>query len=425
MARAAPIWIFYLLLTVSVSFVFAPNVSAKTLKVGVLAHRGDEPARQRWHPTFEFLSHRISGYRLIVEPLSLQGMSAALDGGGLDLVLTNPGNFHQLTETYKLEPVVSLRTDRSGEPRTGNRLGAVIFVRSDNTAVRGLADIRNKRLGAVSPDAFGGFRIAADTLLRNGINPWRDLEGIEYFGFPQDKIVSAVVNGEIDAGTVRTGVIESMMLQGKLSPSDIRVVNSVRVPGFELALSTQLFPEWVLGASPDVPETLKREIAINLLSLKDEHPAARSGSYAGWSTIAHTGSIMALMKNTELASAGFIPSRSTARLVAIVLAISALLSIAALVWFRRSKKLSRAETATGILWHDGAPVSNVSLTRREQDILGFVEQGLTSKQIARELSISHKTVEYHRSHLLRKFDAQNMTQVVGKTRHASTNDTQS
>ena len=410
-------WVVYFLLTVSVPFLFVPNVSAKMLKVGVLAHRGDEPARQRWHPTFEFLSHSLDDHSLAVVPLSLQGMSAELNEGNLDLVLTNPGNFQQLTETHNLEPVVSLRTERSGEPRTGNRLGAVIFVRSDNATVRGLTDLRNKRLGAVAPDAFGGFRIAADTLLRNGINPWRDLDAIEYFGFPQDTIVTAVINGEIDAGTVRTGVIESMVLQGKLSPADIRVVNSVRVPGFDLALSTQLFPEWVLGASANVPEILKREIAISLLSLKDEHPAVRSGDYAGWSTIAHTGSVTALMKNIELASSGFTLFRSSAWLGGIVLAMMSLLSIMALAVYRRSERFSSAGAGPDVVRHDIASVSNVSLTRREQDILGLVEQGLTSKQIARELSISPKTVEYHRSHLLRKFDAQNMTQVVGKTRH--------
>ncbi len=417
MAKAASISGSYFLLTVFVSFVFAPTASAKTFEVGVLAHRGDELARKRWQPTFDFLSHSLKDHSLTVMPLSLQGMSAALDEGNLDLVLTNPGNFQRLTVAYKLEPVVSLRTERSGKPRTGNRLGAVIFVRSDNASVRGLADLRSKRLGAVAPDAFGGFKVAADTLLRNGVNPWRDLDAIEYFGFPQDKIVAAVLKGDIDAGTVRTGVIESMVLQGKLSPSDIRVVNTVRIPGFELALSTDLFPEWVLGASPNVPETLKREIAIRLLSLQDDHPAVLSGNYAGWSTIAHTGSISALMDKIEQASKGFPFSRSTTGLLAVFLVAILLLSNLALMGFRRMKRRRRTRVPAETQRHNDGPVAGVSLTPREQDILSFIEQGFTSKQIARELEISPKTVEFHRSHLLRKFDAHNMTQVVGRVHH--------
>ena len=56
----------------------------------------------------------------------------------------------------------------------------------------------------------------------------------------------------------------------------------------------------------------------------------------------------------------------------------------------------------------------IPLTPREHEILLLVEQGLTSKQIARDLGISPKTVEYHRGHLMRKYEAQNMTEVVSK-----------
>jgi len=57
----------------------------------------------------------------------------------------------------------------------------------------------------------------------------------------------------------------------------------------------------------------------------------------------------------------------------------------------------------------------VHLTPREQEILTMIGQGLTTKQIARDLAISPKTVEFHRGHLLKKFEANTMAEVVQRT----------
>lgn len=49
----------------------------------------------------------------------------------------------------------------------------------------------------------------------------------------------------------------------------------------------------------------------------------------------------------------------------------------------------------------------VQLTRREREILSHLSEGLTSKEIALQLDISHRTVEVYRAKLLRKFHVSN------------------
>jgi FixJ family two-component response regulator len=44
------------------------------------------------------------------------------------------------------------------------------------------------------------------------------------------------------------------------------------------------------------------------------------------------------------------------------------------------------------------------LSSREREVLGFLLNGATSKQIARDLSISYKTVDVHRANILRKLE---------------------
>lgn len=48
-----------------------------------------------------------------------------------------------------------------------------------------------------------------------------------------------------------------------------------------------------------------------------------------------------------------------------------------------------------------------TLTRREREIVSFLGEGLTSKEIAQRLDISYRTVEVYRAKLLKKFDMPN------------------
>ena len=52
------------------------------------------------------------------------------------------------------------------------------------------------------------------------------------------------------------------------------------------------------------------------------------------------------------------------------------------------------------------------LTEREREIMGLAVQGLTSKLIAKDLGISHRTVEQHRSRLLDKLGVGSISELV-------------
>ena len=62
---------------------------------------------------------------------------------------------------------------------------------------------------------------------------------------------------------------------------------------------------------------------------------------------------------------------------------------------------------------DDPPPSDV-LTARERDVLDGIARGLTNKEIAGELGISHRTVETHRESLMRKLGIRT---VAGLTRY--------
>jgi PAS domain S-box-containing protein len=61
---------------------------------------------------------------------------------------------------------------------------------------------------------------------------------------------------------------------------------------------------------------------------------------------------------------------------------------------------------------DDRPV--VSLTPRERDVAILTCRGLSAKEIGAELNLSYRTIETHRAHLLQKFGAKKLPELVAK-----------
>ena len=57
-------------------------------------------------------------------------------------------------------------------------------------------------------------------------------------------------------------------------------------------------------------------------------------------------------------------------------------------------------------------IPDTSLTRRERQVVGYLSKGMTSKEIARHLSLSPRTIEDYRTNLRKKFGARNTTELL-------------
>ena len=98
------------------------------------------------------------------------------------------------------------------------------------------------------------------------VDPFKDLAELKFNGFPQDNIVYAVMNGKVDAGTIRTGILENMALNGKVELDKIRVLENRNVEGFQFLHSTRLYPEWPLAKLKHTPDALASRLVVALLS---------------------------------------------------------------------------------------------------------------------------------------------------------------
>ncbi len=269
-----------------------------TIRIGVLAHRGHAQALNRWSSMAEYLSSKIIGYHFKIVPLDLNDMRSAVQNGGIQFTLTNPGNYADLETRFGISRIATLQTREGNQTRV--RYGAVIITRADNTAIKNLKDLRGKSFMAVSENAFGGFQMAWRELAYYGIDPFKDLSELQFAGFPQDKIVFAVANANIDAATVRAETFARMVESGVINRKDFRVLNQQLNTDNPFPVSTRLYPEWPFATLKDTPRELATRVTQALLSMTDNHPAALATRSAGWTIPLDYSPVNELMRDLKI-----------------------------------------------------------------------------------------------------------------------------
>ena len=249
------------------------------IHIGVRAHSGHDIAIKKWSGTAQYLNQKIQGYNFIIQPIvEFDDMKQAVKDNKIDFVLTNPAAYIELEKEYGVSRIATL-INRRGEDAT-KEFGAIIFTHAKRFDINTLSDLKEKSYMGVHSQAFGGWWMALGELKKNNINPFQYCKKISFAG-TQESVVFSVLNGQVDAGTVRTGIIERLARNGDINLNDIKILNQ-RKDNFSLPHSTELYPEWPIAKTSQASPVLSERIAQALFEMKPENMAAITGNYTGW-----------------------------------------------------------------------------------------------------------------------------------------------
>ncbi len=259
------------------------NIALETVRIGVLAKRGPAIALARWSPTADYLSRTIPGYRFVVTPLDFEEIPPVAKARGIDFLLANSAIYVQSEHDFRAFRIATMNNRSGAYPL--DKFGGVIFTRRDNTQINNLEDLQQHTLAAVNATSLGGFLMTWRELKESGIDIKQESQ-ILYLG-THDAVVHAVLNEQVDAGTVRTDTLEKMATAGSIDLNNIKIIHPLSGDDFPLLRSTRLYPEWPMAALPHVPKPLVNAVAHALLSMPPEDPAAVASKTFGWSVPAN------------------------------------------------------------------------------------------------------------------------------------------
>ncbi len=251
------------------------------VRVAVLAQRGENYASASWQPTADYLNQKLPGYHFTVTPMDFSAIRQAVADGTTDFVITNSGMYLDFDIQYGINRIATLK-NRWRDKRYMT-FGGVIFRHAGRNDIRTLADLKGKTFMAVDESSLGGWQAAWGALHDAGVDPYRDFRFLS-FGGTHDAVVYAVLDGRMDAGTVRTDTLERMAAEGKIRMENFVVLDEKAEPGkdFPFVLSTRLYPEWPIAALKHTARGLAEKVAVALMSMPEDSPAAQAASSAGW-----------------------------------------------------------------------------------------------------------------------------------------------
>ena len=266
------------LLLVLLSFALKPAL-AQPVRICVLAKRGPEKCLNRWKATAEYLSRSIPSHSFKIVPLSFDAIIPAVAHEECDFVLVTPAIYVDLESRFGVSRIATLKNLVEG--RTQTRFGGVVFCKADRGDINTLKDLEHKRFAAPHPTSFAAWIAVQLELKHAGIDPYRDFKSLDFPG-THDAVVYAVRDGKVDAGSVRTDILERMARKGEIELKEFRVVSPRKDSGFPLLHTTRLYPEWPFAKSRSTSDRLAEQVSAALLKMPKDSPAALDARIAGW-----------------------------------------------------------------------------------------------------------------------------------------------
>lgn len=269
--------LFFLLL---IGFFSSSSILAQdTIRIGVLANRGEAKSQQAWQETVDYLHDELPNYHFEITPLSFNKMEAAVKQKEIDLLFCNPANSILFEVRYGLTQIATLQKLYQGQEYS--EYGSVFLTRKDNLNINRLTDLKGKKIATVDRLSMGGCLLPRELLQTHGLNLEDDAKTL-IFTQNHDEVVFTVLSGHADIGMVRTGILEEMVKLGDINLEDIKILHPLTYPNFPFLVSTDLIPEWPLTKLSHFSNDISLEIVRELYELSEQEENNKSVSNYGW-----------------------------------------------------------------------------------------------------------------------------------------------
>jgi len=212
---------------------------------------------------------------ILLRPIHVKSFISTIQDVEFDILLLQPVQTLVAQEKYGYLRLTTIRKS------SGTHFAGVIFAHKDSGIKTG-KDLMGKRVASMKHGvAAGAYLFQVYHLMQQGIDPHKDFAEFREVT-KQQNIVNAVKMKLIDAGFIRSGLLESLDKAGKVSLEDFAIVDQKTDPRLNQLHSTVLYPEWSVSVSAKMDKDLVEVAKKALLKIQPEDKAAVAGSFLGF-----------------------------------------------------------------------------------------------------------------------------------------------
>jgi phosphonate transport system substrate-binding protein len=222
--------------------------AADSVKVGMVPDAGaTQVSIEEKAPLRDYLAKATGTKVDLIIPTNYNATVEALGNGSLDFAYLGALTYVKAHDRYGVLPLVQRSADKNFHS---------LFITQAGAAIQKLADCKGKRFAFGDINSTSGHLIPFDELKKAGIDADQDMQ-IRYTG-SHAATVKAVEGGAADAGALDETVYHSMISEGKVDGSKVRIF-----------LTSPPFVDYVWVARKDAGQAQREGFAKAFLSLKE------------------------------------------------------------------------------------------------------------------------------------------------------------
>jgi len=249
------------------------TVQASQITFGVQTSRGTAKALNKWGKLSEYLE-AVVGHSVKLVPLKPNQTVDAVKAGKVQFMLSNPVLAVVLLKENGSTSLLTLKK------KTGHQFAGVILSKKGSD-IKTAEDLKGKKVMAYQFNkSAAAYVFQMKHLKDKGIDPRKHFKIFREAKY-QDDIVMAVDKGLMDAGFVKTGLLENMSKQGTVSMSNFNIVDQ-KFDDFALVHSTELYPAWTVTVSPSVNKQLSVKVKAALLKITMRDAVSKQADIVGF-----------------------------------------------------------------------------------------------------------------------------------------------
>lgn len=243
--------------------------------------------------TIQSVRHSVAPRVLEVKFVELPELEKMMQERSADFFLSTSSTLRRF-EPDGLRDMVTASSPFSEDPNKSE--GSLIIANASRKDLNSIGDLRNARLAAGRPTAFGMYLAAMGEVAKAGYDPKTFFSSTRFYGLDRDKIIEDVLSGKADAGILRICYFEDAVNRKVVKPDQVKFINLQKDSSHACLHSTSLYPNWSIGSSPSVAPALISAVTVALISQKP------SGIGIHWSIASDYTELDNLLRNLNLGS---------------------------------------------------------------------------------------------------------------------------
>lgn len=196
----------------------APASAVEVLHVGATPGENIELTRNRYQLIIDYIQKHTGIKTELYLATDYTGVIEAMRAGKIDVASFGPLSYVLASDVAGAEAFAKEYRAGAGSMYTG-----YIITRSDSP-IQNIRDLKGHTFGFVDPASTGGNLIPRMNMLKNGIDPEKDLAAGIYLG-SHDQVALAVAHKRVDAGAVMNFNFEAFLDRGTVSGDEFKIIH--------------------------------------------------------------------------------------------------------------------------------------------------------------------------------------------------------